>query len=964
MSNASAATAGPHLTIHSFAAPTHFAPQDEAQCLEYLETTTVPPCDSFHIRVLNAGSLASEGPTVLTDALPPGLVVRSLQLFANGLSQVGECNAEAVPLRCEIAAGMEPDESLEMVVNTTVEEGTESGGVNTASVTAGSGPEVSTSEADVIESTPPPFGPNLTSAIAGLDGEPDTQAGDHPYEMTQTLVFNSDLRVGPIAAPPKEVSTSVQDVKDVVVDLPLGFLGSAVSTPQCTFAQLVTEASCPRSTLVGHIVSLPESNASANSGIFNMVPEYGVPAEFGFFDNLHNSHAIYARVVPTSEGYVLRATSPDLAQINLVKADIVLYGNPAAKNGSGNTPAALFTNPSACTGKPLVMHVYADSWQAPGPLSSDGSPILADSRWASAKSESPPVSGCNRLSFTPESFSLQPESSEPDAATGLNFELRIPQSEAPGTLATPPLKNATVTLPQGLIVNPSAASGLASCSTAQIGWLGGSLSNFTAAEPACPNASKIGSVSLTSPLLAGTLTGSMYLAAQNENPFHSLLGGYIVVDDPQTGVVVKIAGKLTLNAQTGQITGVFQENPQLPFSDLKLHFFGGKARGELATPESCGTFTTSGELEPWSAPESGPPANVSNSFSINGCTSTFAPAFTAGSTSPQAGAYAPFVLSLSRQDGEQEISGLSLSLPPGLEGKIAGVEKCSETAIAAAASNPSGAAEQSNPSCPAGSKIGSVQASAGAGTQPFTLPGSAYLTGPYKGAPYGIAVVVPAIAGPLDLGTVVVRSSLQVDLYDAHVTVTSDPFPTIVDRQGADGQTDGLPIRLRSISVTVDRPGFTLNPTNCTPTAINASVTSTAGTVLPVSSRFQTGGCRELSFHPGFSVSTQAHASKAAGASLHVKVTSGVGQANIGKVHVTLPKQLPSRLTTLQKACLAATFAANPAACPAASLVGTATASTPLLSSPLTGPAYIVSHGGGAFPDLEIVLQGEGITLI
>jgi hypothetical protein len=551
----------------------------------------------------------------------------------------------------------------------------------------------------------------------------------------------------------------------------------------------------------------------------------------------------------------------------------------------------------------------------------------------------------------------------------LTTELQVAQSEKPGTLASPPLRDTTVTLPAGLVPNPAAANGLQGCSEAQIGWLGaagtsnGGLTNFSEAAPACPEASKIGSVEVSTPVLENPLVGSIYLAEQNGNPFGVVLGAYIVIDDPATGIIVKLPGRLHLDEHTGQVTGVFDEAPQTPFSDLKLRFFGGQT-GELATPEGCGTYTSTGQLTPWSAP--GSPVAVSSSFQVNaGCTPGFAPAFTAQTTSPQAGGYSPFVLSFSRQDNEQEISGLTVSLPAGLSAKIAGVAKCSETQIQTAAANPSGRAEQENPSCPVASEVGSVQATAGVGGEPLLTTGKAYLTGPYKGAPLGLAVIVPAIAGPFDLGNVVVRTALYISPSDAHVTAVSDPFPTIIDAANNDGEPDdGFPIRMRSITVTLNRAGYILNPTNCTPATINAAFTSTTGNTSPASSRFQAGGCRELPFKPTFQVTTAGHASKLNGASLKVRVTSPPGDANIAKVRTDLPKQLPSWLPTLQKACLDSVFTANPASCPPGSLVGTATATTPLLATPFTGPAYLVSHGGAAFPDLEIVLQSEQIEII
>jgi hypothetical protein len=774
---------------------------------------------------------------------------------------------------------------------------------------------------------------SFTSLISGSGGAPDTQAGDHPYEFTTKIVPNID--------PNREwpsgyaAGTSVQDVRDVVVDLPLGFLGSALAAPQCTQVQLSSfSSSCPLDTAIGHIRTEPGSLAEVNGPLFNIVPERGVAAEFGFADALGGTHFLYSSVVPTPEGYVLRTTAPDIPQVPLTYIEVNVFGDPAARDETGGTQVALFTNPSDCSGEPLKTVIFMDSWQSLGRFNADGTPDLSDSNWKSSTSESPPVTGCDALRFDP-TLGLQPETTVADSPTGLGVELKVPQSETPGSLATPPLRDAAVTLPAGLTVNPAAAGGLGACSEAQI-----ALDSPDA--PSCPESSKAGTVEVSTPLLGSTLPGTIYLARQNENPFHSLLAGYIVIDDPTTGTVIKIPGNLTPNPATGQITGVFDENPQFPFSDLKLHFFGG-ARGELATPEGCGTYTTTSDLMPWSAPDSGPDATPSSSFPIeSGCVSAFAPSFTAGTQNPQAGGYSPFTLSLSRSDGEQNLAGLSVSLPEGLLGKIAGIPLCPEV-------------NASTGTCPEASRVGSVLASAGVGPDPYFVSGKAYLTGPYNGGPYGLAVEVPAVAGPFDLGTVVVRQSIRIDPHTAQVTAVSDPFPTILQ---------GIPLRVRRVDVTLDRPGFTFNPTNCTPMAVTGAVTSTAGASADVSSRFQVGGCGELAFKPSFTVSSQAKTSKKNGASLDVKVGYPRGsQANIRSAAVTLPKALPSRLSTIQQACTEAAFDANPASCPAGSNIGMATATTPVLTNPLTGPVYLVSHGGAAFPDVVIVFQGEGVTL-
>jgi hypothetical protein len=786
--------------------------------------------------------------------------------------------------------------------------------------------------APVFAASPPVFGvESFAGLISGSGGAPDTQAGDHPYEFTTRIVLNNVVRVAPNNV---GEATSVEDVRDVVVDLPLGFLGSVLAAPQCTEAQLSTPQECPRDTAIGHVLTQPGTFEQVNGPLYNMVPERGFAAVLGYADLLRGTHFLYVSVVPTPGGYVLRTTAPEVPQVPLTEILVNVFGDPAARDESGNTPVAFFTNPADCSGEPLVTSVYTDSWQSPGRFNADGTPDLSDPRWASATSQSPPVTGCDRLRFDP-SLSVQPETTTADSPTGLDVELKVPQNESPGSLATPPLRDAAVSLPAGLTVNPAAASGLGACTEAQIALA-------SPDPPSCPESSKVGTVEVTTPLIGNTLTGSIYLATQNENPFHSLLAGYIVIDDPATGVVIKIPGNLTPNPATGQITGVFDDSPQFPFSDLKLHFFGG-ARGELATPVGCGTYATTSDLMPWSAPDSGPDATPSSSFPIeSGCLNGFAPSFTAGTENPQAGGYSPFTLSFSRSDGEQNLAGLSVSLPQGLLGKIAGIPLCPD-------------AQANAGTCPEASRVGSVQAGAGVGPDPYFVSGSAYLTGPYNGGPYGLVVEVSAVAGPFNLGTVVVRQSIRIDPHTAQVTAVSDPFPTILD---------GIPLRVRRVDVTLDRPGFTFNPTNCTPMAVTGAVTSTQGATANVSSRFQVGGCGELPFHPVFSVSTQAKTSKKDGASLTVKTVYPKGvQANIRSVGVVLPKQLPSRLTTIQQACPEATFASNPASCPVGSNIGVGTATTPVLADPVSGPAYLVSHGGAAFPDVVIVFQGDGITL-
>jgi hypothetical protein len=937
VAGARAAVPGAAWRIEAQAMPSVFAAGAEAR---------------FMLTATDVGSLPMDGSTItLKDSLPAGLEATGIAFYwsrppePEGINLGGFfCSVSTVECQLPTAAfglpAVASGEVLRMVVTVAVAPGAPSAVGIAGTVSGGGAGGVSVSEQVAVGASPVLFGfAGFSNFMAGLDGAPETQAAGHPYELTTTVAPTTIFR----QRKPGEVLESPQsarDMRDLVVDLPLGLAGSVLSAPACRLALLSAEgvaggtSGCSPDTVVGHISTLPHSYEGVDGPLYHMASDHGVAAEYGFTDTLHASHLVYAGVALTPAGYVLRVSAREITQVELSNILTNFYGNPAEHDHSGGVPIPTLTNPADCSGEPLRTTIHMDSWHDPGRYNADGTPDFSDPNWVSAVYTAPPVTGCNLLRFDP-SIVVQPETTQADSPTGVNVDLRVPQSENFSTLGTPPLRDATVTLPQGLTVNPAAAGGLGVCTEAQIA-LG------SAASPSCPEDSKIGTVEVSTPAVATTLVGSIYLATENENPFHSLLAGYIVIDDPTTGVVVKVPGRLTPDPATGQITAFVPNVPQFQTGDVRLHFFGGP-RAPLATPMGCGTYTTTTDLMPWSAPDSGPDATPSSSFQIeSGCVSAFAPSFAAGSESQQAGAYAPFTLSISRSDGEQNLAGVSVTLPPGSLGKIAGIPLCPE-------------ANANSGTCPEASRVGSVTAGAGVGPDPYFVSGRVYLTGPYKGGPYGLVEEVPAVAGPFDLGVVVVHQSLRVDPHTAQVSAVSDPLPTILD---------GIPLRVRRVDVTLDRPGFTFNPTNCTPMQVTGTLTSTQGASANVSSRYQMGGCGELPFHPVFSVSTQARTSKANGASLTVKSTFPTGpQANIRSVAVVLPKQLPARLTTIQQACPEAVFAANPASCPAGSNIGVATATTPVLATPLTGPAYLVSHGGAAFPDVVIVFQGEGVTL-
>lgn len=956
---------GPGWTIDSFASPTNFSASDNAECLA--SGQTFPPCDSYEVTATNAGNQPTDGSTVtLSDALPTGLTVQRIAFFWSGPGAIaagfqgtdlGGFLCDTTSVRCPFPIALQPDDNLEMIVYVTVDDLNDSRTLtNAATVSGGGAPDASTSAQNTVGLPPPDFGlAGFSSYIAGPDGAPDTQAGDHPYELTTRIDLNNGFRFGPENL---FIATSIHDVKDVVVDLPLGFVGSALSAPTCTLAQLSAEKSCPTATRVGHIVTEPHADsAEVNGYIYNLVPEHGVAAEFGFVDALQGSHVLYARVVPTPAGYVLQVTSPDVAQVNLTNVLVTFFGVPAAKSASGNSPVTTFTNPSVCSGQPLVTTIHMDSWQNPGHFNIDGTPDFNDPNWAEATSESPPVTGCDRLQFKP-SMTAQFDTTVADSPAGLDLELRLPQSEDPNTLATPPLRRGVVTLPQGVTVDPSSADGLQACSPAQI-----DLGSVT--PPTCPDASKIGTVQLTSPLLPGTLAGSVFLATQNDNPFHSLLAGYIVVDDPTTGVVIKVPGRLDPDPITGQITGTFDNNPQFPFSDLKLHFFGGP-RGDLTTPPSCGTYQTTSELTPWSAPDSGPAARLSDAAAITSgpggaCPdpSRLSPSFSAGTVSPLAGTYSPLVFKLARENGSARIAAIDTTLPQGLTGKLAGIPYCSEAAIAAAASK-SGSAEKAAPGCPLASEVGTVNVGAGSGT-PFYVQGHAYLAGPYKGAPLSLAIVTPAVAGPFDLGTVVVRTALYVNETTAQIHAVSDPIPTILQ---------GIPLDIRSIALNMNRPNFTLNPTSCNAMQVLGTATSTLGSVASLSDRFQVGGCNGLGFKPNLTLSLKGGTKRSQHPALKSVINYPKGSyANIARAAVTLPVSEFIDQNHINNPCTRVQYfaGAEPGEkCPVASILGKARALTPLLDAPEEGRVYFRSNGGEReLPDLVIALKGQiPVTLV
>jgi hypothetical protein len=962
-SGAWAVTPSPGFTISSNAAPTIFS--------SAYNGSHTP--DSYRVTVTNSGSEPTDGGAVtITDTLPVALVATAI----SGESESGESVATLQPMSCSLVTisceypfVLRPGESLLVRITVMVPAGITGMQTNTATVSGGGGSTVSTNQTTEIGSEAgslaAPFGfSSFTQQVTGVNGLTDTQAGDHPYETTVSFMLNNRASGETDYIEGNEgfyltaggIGGNEAGAKDLVFDLPQGFLGNPDAIERCprSDVQSVGE-SCPASTQIGVAKVYRKSDPlPVISPIFNVAPEAGFPAQFDFVSTI--PIALYATVSPDTN-YGVRITVSDIPVAGYFEGSTVtFFGTPLTdpnylnKNtglSSGTAPIAFLQDPVDCSTAPQNTTVSMDSWQHPGAYLPDRSPDLSDPNWVTATTTVfPSLEGCNLLQFNP-SLSALPETTRADEPSGLTVDLGVPQASLVSPeLGTPALKNVTVTFPAGFSLSPSAADGLQACSDAQIG-----IGSMTPGS--CPDASVLGTVRVTTPLLAEPLEGRLFLGTPGCDPCTNADAAdgnmfRLFIELQGSGVVIKLPGTTYVNTTTGQVTTTFLNNPQLPFSELQLQLKGG-LRAPLATPQSCGTFTTTSDFTPWSTPVT-PDATPSSPFNIdwdgNGgaCPASmpFAPSFSAGTSNPNAGQFSPLTVTFNREDREQDMAGIQVTTPPGLSGILTGVPLCGEP-------------QASLGTCSEASRIGTMTVAAGPGGHPFYERGSLYITGPYEGAPFGLSIVVPTIAGPFNLGNVVVRAKIDINPVTTALTVTSDPLPQILD---------GIPLRLRTANVTVERPGFIFNPTSCAQQHIEATITGARGAVSHTTVPFAVAGCAGLHFGPKFTVSTSGKTSKADGASLDARVVYPAGaQSNIRSVKVDLPKQLPSRLTTLQKACTAQTFEANPAACPAASLIGVAEASTPELPVALTGPVYFVSHGGEAFPSLEIILQGYGVRI-
>lgn len=944
---------------------------------------------AYLVQVYNVGGASTTAPFTVTASLPKGLLpavgfppagLYGPQDEGNRPKRNLTCSAVGRKITC--AGGSEgpvgPGEAVAVVVPVKVEPIAAGAVVAKASIAGGGASPADSETPTVISAAPSPFGfikgPGTYGNAFDVDGSELRLAGSHPYQMT---VAGMNLAVNPNTEGVLSLLAAGGGLREAKVELPRGTVVDPQAADRCRENELESgELGCPAESQVG-TVALDLSIAggfgagAAILPLYNMMPPPGHPAELGF-EVVEGSYVHLLGGVSSDGSFTLTAESTDvLARVPIGGVRATLWGEPSAQahdNQRGDclvqklgqtecpvqrTRRAFLTLPAACSG-PLTTVAHIQSWLGESTSGSYSAPQA--------------VEDCNSLKFEP-TIEARATAEQTDSPSGLNFGLRQTQNsefeDAGGNpqRATAPLENTTVTLPPGMVLNPSAANGRAACGPAQIGLAtaGGQVPIRYLEEPArCPNESKVGVAQVTTPLLDHPMSGAIYLAKPLDNPFGSLLAIYLVIEDEESGIIAKLAGKVEPDPRTGQISTTFTESPELPLEDVHLEFFAG-SRAALTTPLTCGTKTTTGLLTPWSGSN---PTPVSDSFQVTSapgggsCPDSEAaapddPGFSAGTLKPVAGSYSPFVLHLARDDGSQRIERVDTTLPEGLTGRLAGIPYCSEAQIGQAQSRShpeEGKVEQQDPSCPFATEVGTVTVGAGSGPDPVYVTGHAYLAGPYKGAPLSMVIITPAVTGPFDLGVVVVRVALEVDLETSRIHAVSDPLPTILQ---------GIPLDVRSIALSLDRHQFILNPTNCSTQSLTGSIGSPAGSAAMLSERFGIEGCSSLGFKPKLAISLKGGTKRAAHPALKAVVTypkQGT-YANIASAQVALPHSEFLDQGNLNKVCTRPELRSD--TCPRKSIYGHAKAWTPLLDKPLEGPVYLGVGFGYKLPALVADLNGQ-----
>ncbi len=953
--------------------------------------TNFPPggIAEYWFDINNLGDVPTSGPIKLTVNLPAGLTFQQADSRTNLDSMGGEltwncptpagsttveCTTEGVIPRhgafpsFVVIVNVDPGASGEVLASATIEGG-------------GSVLPASAEEPTPISAELPPFGivpASFTPDFFRADGvTPVREAGAHPDLFSVPFDFNTIPALSAEAAP--EQKDVIGHIHSLVVDTPPGFIGNPTAVGECSQAQL-TIGACPASSQVGRfdvrlypissIGHVQTFNAFA-TGVFNMKHPRGSVADLGF-SLLEVPVHIRVSLDPANH-YAIRSTVTNINEtLSVMDQHLTLWGVPAAHTHDsercqrfsppnfygGDTSEECTTDhervpflsvPSECDAEHVMrLHNY-DSWENIG----DFPPEIDYTQPGVTNS-------CDKPRFQPD-VEIEPTGKQANTPTGLDVHVKIAQNENANALATPPVKRFTVRLPEGMSFSPSFADGLSSCTLAQM-----QLGTDNPVE--CPDASRIGEVELHTPLLPRSAVGSMYLAAQNDNPFGSTFALLLQIEDTEErGALIKIPGKIEVDETTGQITTVFNDTPQFPFDDLTLKFRSGP-RAPLVSPPTCGKQTIGVEVASYAQPQN--PVDASNTYEVtegpNGtpcppesAKRPFHPSFSGGTLNPVAGAYSTFLFRMTRSDDEQELSQVSTTLPEGLVAKIAGIPFCPNQAIESISTAlGAGRAELEHPACPAASQIGTVSAGLGAGPGPNYFPGKIYLAGPYKGAPLSLAVIAPGLAGPYDLGNVIVRTALYVDPDTAKVKAVSDPFPLILH---------GVIVRVRDVRIRIDRPNTTINPTNCAPKTLGGLITGVGGnlqstaddSLFSTSAPFQVGSCSELAYKPQLDLRLFGGTHRGSHPKFRATVKFPPNAANTAFAQVALPHSEFLDQGHIGTVCTRVQFAAE--ACPQASIYGTVSAKTPLLDEELHGNIYLRSSNH-QLPDVVAAFRGGKIS--
>jgi hypothetical protein len=924
----------------------------------------------------NVGGLVTNGtPVTLTDELPVGLEAPGT-VTSTGWNCTVSGNHRVVT--CIATQAVKPGTAARAVlIPVSVTSATTGTLENHVSVIGGGASNVG-SYAEPVTISWSAARPGFQAFNAGAydaDGTETTQAGSHPYNGSSAVFANTVLA-------PSGVVVPAGDPKTISVDLPPGFLGNPIATEQCAEGQR-----CNANDIVGTVQPILQEfgHGGEVNSVFNLEAPIGYPAEFEF-----KLIVEVIRVVGnlnSESDYSLNVTSPNTPQVYGVYGVFFnFWGAPADSShdsercgefgqtcGEPSTGpnTAFLTMPTDCAFQatqpesPLVT-LNLDTWLSVGQFTTSAYHV-------------PRATGCDKLHLE-DSFAFEPSETRSDSPASFRTELAVPSEGLtdPEKLATPEIQNTVVKLPQGVTLNASSADGLEACSESQIGLKnpidsttglptpepGPSSLHFSKEENHCPEASKIGTGELKTALLEETLHGDLYLAAQGKgNPFGSLFAVYLVIEDPRNGIFIKLPGEVEANNETGQLEVSFENLPQLPFTRLNLTLKGG-ARSPLASPTTCGHYATTATATPWSYPESGPPTVSSNDFEINEgpsggfCAKTaqerpFDLGWSAGAEKTQAGESGPFDFQVTRADGSQELERLELQTPQGISASLAGIPYCTEAEIKSIEQT-TGKQELEHPSCPATSQVGTTQTGAGSGPTPFYTSGKLYLAGPYKGAPISVVAVTPALAGPFDLGNVVVRSALFVNPETARITAKTDAIPQILD---------GVVLRIKDVRIHLDRNDWTINPTSCEPMSAKLTAHGNSGATAERSARFQVSGCENLPFKPNLKLQVLGGTGRNAKPRLKAVLTAKPGEANIATAQVNLPHSEFLEQNHIKTVCTRVQFAegnGNGSACPAGSIYGKAKAWTPLLDHPLEGYVYLRSNGGERkLPDVVAALNGQ-----